>query len=70
MPSKWSPIIFDAFKQIASNYGKSYLLLVGLPEALKPVLKSLPIAVQKRIVEISEVVGEQYVTETLEERLT
>lgn len=49
---KWDPIIFDAFENVANRHGRAHLLLVGLPEELRPRLDALDAAVRARITEI------------------
>jgi glycosyltransferase involved in cell wall biosynthesis len=50
--AKWSPIIFEAFSSYASSHARAWLLLVGLPEALRPCLSALPHDVRQRVVHI------------------
>jgi glycosyltransferase involved in cell wall biosynthesis len=50
--AKWSPIIFEAFSLYASSHPKAWLLLVGLPEALRPCVSALPHDIRQRVVQI------------------
>ena len=56
---KWSPIIFDAFERVAIQHPHVYLLLVGLPDELRPRLESLATAIRDRIVEIPFLHGDE-----------
>lgn len=56
---KWSPIIFDAYREIAQRYPHTYLLLVGLPPELRPRISSLPANIQERVVEIDFLHGDE-----------
>jgi glycosyltransferase involved in cell wall biosynthesis len=47
---KWSPIIFDAFSAYAATHDKAWLLLVGMPEALRPALMAVPDNIRQRVV--------------------
>jgi glycosyltransferase involved in cell wall biosynthesis len=49
---KWSPIIFDAFAAYATLHGEAWLLLVGMPAALRPGLMALPDDLRRRVVVI------------------
>jgi glycosyltransferase involved in cell wall biosynthesis len=50
---KWSPMIFDAFAEVASRHSQAHLLLVGLPEPLRKRLRALPAPVRDRVLELS-----------------
>ncbi|MCX5855700.1 MAG: glycosyltransferase family 4 protein [Deltaproteobacteria bacterium] len=56
---KWSPIIFDAFREVAQKEKKAYLLLVGLPSELRSYLERLPGEIRKRIIEIPFIYGDE-----------
>jgi glycosyltransferase involved in cell wall biosynthesis len=47
---KWSPIIFDAFAAYAAANDLAWLLLVGLPAALRPALTAMPHNIRQRVV--------------------
>ncbi len=46
---KWSPIIFDAFSRVANHHDRAHLLLIGLPDELRPPLNQLQPAVRNRV---------------------
>jgi glycosyltransferase involved in cell wall biosynthesis len=47
---KWSPIIFDAFSAYAATHDRAWLLLVGMPAALRPALMTVPDGLRRRVV--------------------
>jgi glycosyltransferase involved in cell wall biosynthesis len=47
---KWSPIIFDAFSRYAAIQSRAWLLLVGMPAALRPALMAMPADIRQRVV--------------------
>jgi glycosyltransferase involved in cell wall biosynthesis len=47
---KWSPIIFEAFSAYAATHDHAWLLLVGMPVALRPALMTVPDYIRKRVV--------------------
>ncbi|MFV1979966.1 MAG: glycosyltransferase family 4 protein [Rhodothermia bacterium] len=49
--SKWSPVIFDAFARLARDQ-HAFLMLVGLPEELRPAVQQLDTAVRERVIEV------------------
>lgn len=55
---KWDPIIFDAFEDVAPRHERVHLLLVGLPEELRPRLEALDAAIRARITEIPFLQGD------------
>jgi glycosyltransferase involved in cell wall biosynthesis len=48
--AKWSPVIFEAFSSYAASHANAWLLLVGMPEALRASLAALPDAIRRRVV--------------------
>lgn len=56
---KWSPIIFAAFAEVAKKYPQAYLLLIGLPDELRPLLASISTTVRQRIIEIPFIQGDE-----------
>lgn len=56
---KWSPIIFDAFAAVARRYPDAHLLLVGLPEELRPALEALDADVRQRVTDIAFLHGDE-----------
>lgn len=55
---KWDPIVLDAFEVVAKRHGHVHLLLVGLPDELRPRLDALDADVRARITEISFLAGD------------
>lgn len=55
---KWDPVIFEAFEAVAKAHPHAYLLLVGLPEALRPRMEALAPWIRARIVEIPFLTGD------------
>lgn len=47
---KWSPIIFEAFSAYTATDERAWLLLVGMPEALRPALMAVPESVRHRVI--------------------
>ncbi len=47
---KWSHLIFHAFAKVAAKHKNAYLLLVGLPAEHRQYCRSLPLALQARII--------------------
>jgi glycosyltransferase involved in cell wall biosynthesis len=56
---KWSGLMFDAFKMVASIHKDVYLLLVGMPKQLRARIKLLPWNLQQRIIEIPFILGDE-----------
>ncbi|MEJ0005144.1 MAG: glycosyltransferase family 4 protein [Steroidobacteraceae bacterium] len=50
--SKWSPTIFSAFAQYAADNAKAWLLLVGLPVELHPIVEALPVDIRPRVLRL------------------
>jgi len=50
--SKWSTLIFDAFAAYARSRDDAWLLLLGMPEALRPAWAALPSEIRRRVVAI------------------
>lgn len=49
---KWDPVVFDVFAEVAGQYPRVHLLLVGLPDELRPRLDALNEAARARIIDI------------------
>jgi glycosyltransferase involved in cell wall biosynthesis len=47
--SKWSPILIESFGAIAEKFANAHLMVVGLPDGLKPHLERLPAHVRSRV---------------------
>ena len=56
---KWSPIIINAFTEVAQKYPQVYLLVVGLPDELRACIASISKNVQQRIIEIPFIQGDE-----------
>lgn len=56
---KWDPVIFDAFEDVATRHERAHLLLVGLPDELRPRLEALAPNVRARITEIPFLRGDE-----------
>jgi glycosyltransferase involved in cell wall biosynthesis len=48
-PAKWAPVAIDAFATVAARRPEAHLVLIGLPETLRPRIARLPAKVRSRI---------------------
>jgi glycosyltransferase involved in cell wall biosynthesis len=49
--AKWSPMVIDAFNEVAKAHPQTYLLLLGMPSDLRDRISRLSAPVQMRVVE-------------------
>jgi glycosyltransferase involved in cell wall biosynthesis len=49
---KWSPLMFEAFREVAERHSEAYLLLTGVPPRYQQAIRRLPAPVRSRVVEL------------------